>query len=216
MQIEQISTAKISHLGILRVTLSEPTPASRLRAIQNAPHEAQANLIGIFVRDERRWDLGLFINLVIHDWIAETAEKRHEAIWELGQTFQRFEERNERKLNIAEELDFHIIDTIRTGKLEEVQTKTGILARVQDQARREGVRSGKDKDTVRKLWNSYRGIVHLGMALDHCENHVGQQLSVLTVAEDFRKQLSESCPKRTSEPYVDSSEQIKFILKSDT
>jgi hypothetical protein len=76
------------------------------------------------------------------------------------------------------------------------------------------VSGARDKDTLRKIWNSYRGVVHLGIAIDYCENHPAQNLHVFHLAELFRKTLSENCPKGTSKPYVDPGEQISFLYIS--
>ena len=146
--------------------------------------------------------------------MAETAGERHEAAFELSQTFNRYEDRNERKLNVAEQIGKLVWLSIQDKKFEGVQTNNGLLKQVQDDARKHDVSGAKDKDTVRKIWNTYRGVVHLGMAIDYCDESPDQNLNVLHVAERFRRDLSQSCPKGTSKPYVDPAEQISFLYIS--
>jgi len=96
-----------------------------------------------------------------------------------------------------------------------VQTKTGILNQLTSAGRDHGIKGAKDKDVVRKSWGTYRGIVHLGMAMDFCEDQKVSTGEVLFVAEQIRRVLSGSCPNGTSEPYVSRQEQISFVYKSN-
>lgn len=198
----------------IRLALSEDSRELRLRAIRNVKHDVVASLLTelfnaqVAEGPQPRGDPN-FIK-----WVAETAGERHEAAIEFAQTANRYEGGNERKLNVAEHIGKLVWLSIKDGKFEGVQTDNGLLKQTQDAARTHGVSGARDKDTVRKIWNTYRGVVHLGMAIDYCDDSPDQNLNVLHVAERFRRDLSQSCPKGTSKPYVDPAEQISFLYIS--
>jgi hypothetical protein len=78
------------------------------------------------------------------------------------------------------------------------------------------ISGARDKDTVRKSWRAYRGIVHLGMAMDYGEEQTLPPGEVLLLAEQIRRTFSQTCPKGTSRPYIPQSEQISFRFESGT
>lgn len=148
-------------------------------------------------------------------WTAQTAAAREEAIYQFSRVSRTYEDRNERRLNIAEHAGKLIYLSILEGKRQGVQTKAGILYQLTLAGRDHGIRGAKDKDVVRKSWGTYRGIVQLGMAMDFCEDRAVSAGELLSVAEKIRRVLSDCCPKGTSEPYVPREEQISFVYKSD-
>lgn len=201
-------------IELVRFALSEDSHEQRLRAIRNVKHDVVASLLSQLFEAQAVKGPKPRIDTKFTQWVAETAGERHEAAFELSQTFNRYEDRNERKLNVAEQIGKLVWLSIQDKKFEGVQTNNGLLKQVQDDARKHDVSGAKDKDTVRKIWNTYRGVVHLGMAIDYCDESPDQNLNVLHVAERFRRDLSQSCPKGTSKPYVDPAEQISFLYIS--
>lgn len=210
----QINEPQLLWIEFIRVALSEDSHEQRLRAIRNVKLDVVASLLtelfnsqiakGPLSRDDPN-----FVK-----WAAETAGDRHDAAFEFSQTANRFEGGNERKLNVAEHIGKLVWLSIKDEKFEGVQTDNGLLKQAQAVARKHGVSGARDKDTVRKIWNTYRGVVHLGMAIDYCDDSPDQNLNLLHVAERFRRDLSQSCPKGTSKPYVDPAEQISFLYIS--
>lgn len=155
-------------------------------------------------------------NHVVAQWIAETSIDRHEGGHDFAQTGWRYDERNERRLNIAEHIGKLVLISILEKKFEGVQTDQGLLKQLSDHAREHNISGAKDLDTLRAIWKMYRGVVHLGMAIDFCEDYPDHTLSVLDLAETTRQKLSHFCPKGTKKPYVDESEQIMFSHYSMT
>lgn len=209
-----IDASEIPFMWLFRVALSEESDALRKQAIQNVKHEAMGSLLQELpnvVGEDWVSDPGVS-ELV--QWVAKTSGQRHEAIYAFGETVRRYEEKNERKLNIAEEIGNMIWVSIQDKMFEGVQTRTGILAQLRDQAIASGLRGARDKDTVRKIWDTYRGVVHVGMALTYCEDNPDPNLNVLHVAERFRRDLSQHCPRGTSSPYVNPKRQISFYYSS--
>lgn len=209
-----INQPELFSIEIFRIALSEATLELRKKAILSVKNDVLASRIeklndtygsGWMTKPE---------NAEFVQWIASSSVQRHQAAYELMEISRRYDDKNERKLNIAEHIGKLIWDTIQDGKFEGVQTDNGVLQQVRDEARAAKVSGARDKDTVRKIWNSYRGVVHLGMAIDYCEKNSNQNLNVLHLAELFRKKLSENCPKGTSKPYVDPSKQISFLYIS--
>jgi len=148
-------------------------------------------------------------------WVAMTAGQRTEAAFELSKTSKRYEAKNERKLNIAEHIGHLILLSIKDEKFEGVQARGGILEQVRGVARAEKISGARDKDVIREVWNTYRDVVHLDLALDYCEGNPEQGSNVLHLAEEFRRCLSENCPRGTKVPYVDPAAQISFLYIKD-
>lgn len=211
-----INEPELRSIEYFRIALSEPTPELREKAITNAKLELMAlrlqaltdNLGTHWMSDPRDAD---FVQ-----WIAKSSSERHEASYEFLQTARQYEERNERKLNVAEHIGKLIWLSIQDDRFEGVQTSEGLLKQVGDQAQEYKISGARDSDTLRKIWNTYRGVVHLGMAMDYCEDYPGHEENVLFLAENYRLGLSRFCPKGTKKPYISEDEQILFYYYSNT
>ena len=209
-----INQPELLSIDFMRVALSEPSDGERQKAINSIKLDIEARrLETLNEKLGTKWmqDPG---NAAFVQWVAATAAERHEAAFDLSQIGQRYEAKNERKLNIAEHIGTKIWLSIQDGKFEGLHTKGGVLEQVSDDARDFSVPGGKDKDTLRKIWNSYRGVVHLGMAINYCEDNPDQNLNILHLADFFRRSLSEISPKGTKKPYVNQGLQFYFIYKS--
>ncbi|WP_168797779.1 hypothetical protein [Aliishimia ponticola] len=211
-----INEDELNFLELFRVALSPETLEERLAAIRFVRHEViEGRLQNISECHSRDW-INAPENRRLAEWASKTSHDRHEAIYEFTRVSHQYEDRNERRLNIAEHVGKLIDNSIHDGKFEGVQTRNGILYQLTAAGKERGISGARDKDVVRKSWNTYRGIVHLGMAMDLCEDlNMGTGM-VLLVAEKIRRRLSEVCPKRTRKPYVDPDEQISFIYESMT
>lgn len=216
MIIVSINEPELEFLELFRIALSEETMDRRRAAVQNVKHDIIAQRLDRLSLGGRTEWMSATENAELVRWIASTAYQRHEAILEFAQTSRAFEDKMERKLNIAEQIGFFVFLSIRDEKFEGLHTVDGILEQVRAQANRDRVSGARDIDTLRKIWKMYRGIVHLGMAHSYTEDYPTQDLDVIHLAEEFRKSLSENCPKSTSKPYVDPDEQISFVYKSKT
>ncbi len=209
-----INEPELLSIDLIRLALSETTVEQRTKAICNAKHEVVAlRLQTLGEKLGSSWTAEPQ-NAAFVQWIAQTMGERHEASYEFSETQRRYEERNERKLNVAEHIGKLIWHSIQDKRLNGVQTTNGILAQVSDQARKNNVSGAKDVDTLRTIWKTYRGVVHLGMAMDYCDEHPNQGEHVLFLAESYRRGLSHFCPKGTKAPYVSPVEQIKFCFES--
>lgn len=216
MQMDKISLNEFDllNIDIFRIALSEETREQRMRAIINSKHNVvEARIEVTFNTLGDRWTSDL-TNAKFMSWVATTSARRTDAAYEFAETERRFYSKNERKINIAEETGFLIFRSVQTKRFKGVQTKGGLLEQIRHVARQENVRGAKDKDVVRKIWKTYRGVVHLGMAITYCEENPDQQFNILHLAELFRETLSGNCPKGRSEPYVDPSSQISFVYLS--
>lgn len=209
-----INEQELLFLELFRIALSAETLEKRLTAIRYVKHEVVAarlqnlheNPGPEWVQDPR--------NLELVNWVAETAPERDNAVYEFSRVSRQYEDMNERRLNIAEQARKLIDLSIQKGKFEGVQTRSGILYQVTEVGKAHKVSGARDKDTVRKSWGTYRGVVHLGMAMDICEELSEPLVSVLFWAERIRRRLSETCPQGTANPYVSPSEQITFVYES--
>jgi hypothetical protein len=209
-----INEPELKFVELIRLALSEGTKEQRERAIKNVKHEAVAARLDLLAAEGgSSWatdpDNAHFVQ-----WMIGTSAERREAAYEFSQTARRYEERNERRLNIAEHIGKLIWLSILDKKFEGVQTEIGILQQVRDDAKSNAVSGARDMDTLRKVWATYRGVVHLGLALDFCEENPNQKMNLLHIAERYRQGLSQSCPKGTSKPYVSPAEQISFVYLS--
>ncbi len=209
-----INEPELLSIELIRVALSEPEGELRKKAIANAKHEVVA-----FRLDTLSKELGTSWMSEPQDaefvqWIARTSSARHEASYEFSRTYQQFEKLTDMWLKAAEHSGKLIWLSIQDKKFEGVQTKDGILKQVRDQALENDIRGAKDLDVLRKAWRTYRGVVHLGMAIDYCDDCPDPKPHVLHVAEKFRLCLSQFCPKGTKKPYVSEDDQIKFIYSS--
>ncbi|WP_138165475.1 hypothetical protein [Parasedimentitalea maritima] len=149
-------------------------------------------------------------------WVAETSKDRYEAAHGFSEIARRYEAKNERKLNVAEHVGKLVWHSIQEQEFKGLHVAGGILEKVRDVAKQEGIHGARDKDVVSKTWVTYRGVVHLGMAMDYCEDNPDPGLNVLHVAERIRQGLSQNFPKKTREPYVAPDGQISFHYISNT
>jgi hypothetical protein len=211
-----INEPELRSIEYFRIALSEPRPELRARAIANAKHEVVEFRLGALGRKlESEW-ISDPKNTKFVQWIASSSSERHESSYQFLQTAKQYEAHNERKLNVAEHIGKLIWLSIQDQRFEGVQTQEGILKQVSDQAQKYKISGGRDTDTLRRIWNTYRGVVHLGMAIDFCEDNPQHEFNVLHLAEDFRRSLSHFCPKGTKKPYVSEHEQILFLYCSNT
>ncbi len=195
-------------LGLFRMALSEETDEERLRAIDIMRHEVVS--LGLENFPVSRSSHPEFVQ-----WVAETAKYRQDAAHTFHEIAGRYERKNERKLNVAEYIGKRVWDSIQTKRFQGVQVKGGLLEQTRDYAKQNGVGGARDLDVLRRIWSTYRGVVHLGMAMDYCEDHPETTWHVLHLAEKFRSGLSSNCPKGTSLPYVDPKTQISFLYISN-
>lgn len=207
---------ELRSIDLIRVALSETTAELREKAITNAKHEVVALRLATLTDSLGTDWMSDPKNADFVQWIAKTSSERHEARYEFSQTDRRFEERNERKLNVAEHIGKLIWLSILDGKFEGVHTGEGILKQVRDVALENAVSGAKDLDVLRATWKTYRGVVHLGMAMDYCDEHPDLERNVLHVAETYRRGLSLFCPKGTKNPYVPEDAQTMFLYLSKT
>lgn len=209
-----INQAELNFLEMFRVALSAETNEDRLAAIRCVKHDViSVRLEELTSRAGPDW-VRESVNRELVDWAAVTSATRSEAAFELAPVARRYEDLNERRLNVAEHAGKLINFSIHDGKFEGVQTQRGILYQVGKQGREFQIRGAKDKDTIRECWRTYRGVVHLGMAMDFCEELSMSLEDALMLAEEIRRKFSGACPKGTSEPYVSADEQISFVYES--
>jgi hypothetical protein len=211
-----INEPELMSIEFIRVALSETTMELRVNAIANAKQEVVALRLETLSNHFGSGWMSDPQNAEFVQWIAKTSSERHEASYEFSLTARRYEERNERKLNVAEHIGKLIWLSIQDKKFEGVQTNEGILKQVSDQAQEYKISGAKDLDVLRATWKTYRGIVHLGMAIDYCDEHPDSEQNVLHMAENYRRSLSQFCPKGTSTPYVSEDSQIMFGYLSRT
>ncbi len=115
-----INEPELLSIELLRVALSEPEAELREKAITNAKHEVAAlGLDALSKRLGTGW-MSEPQNADFVQWIARSSSARHEASNEFSQTFQRYEEQYERKLNVAEHIGKLIWLSIQDEKFEGV------------------------------------------------------------------------------------------------
>ena len=211
VSINKLELLLIEHF---RIALSETTTELREKAIMNAKHEVAGHGLATFSEKLGAGWMSDPQNAELVQWIAKTSNERHEASYEFMQTARRFEESKERKLNVAEHIGKLIWHSIQDNKFEGVQTPNGILKQVSDQAQKFKISGAKDLDVLRDTWKTYRGVAHLGMAIDYLEEYPNHEQSVLDLAENYRRGLCQFCPKGTKNPYVPEEEQTMFYYYS--
>lgn len=203
------------YLELFRIALSAETLEAKATALRYVKQVVIAERLKVLSESEGSAWTSEPDNQSLVMWTAQTAAAREEAIYEFSRVSRTYEDKNERRLNVAEHVGKLVYLSIMEGERQGVQTKTGILNQLTLDGKERGIRGAKDKDVVRKSWATYRGIVHLGMAMDLCEDREVSSSEVLFVAGQIRRVLSDSCPKGTSVPYVPREEQIDFAYKSD-
>lgn len=91
---------------------------------------------------------------------------------------------------------------------------TGVIAVMSDALRQEGIRGGRDKDTLREYWTTYRGVAHFGAGLRVAEME-GLEPSVgIEIGEEIRYSLANESAPPSRKPYVPESEQVFFEVES--
>ena len=129
-----INQPELMSLGLIRLALSEETTTLRKKAIANAKQELVAlRLQALSDKWGTQW-MSDPQNAEFVQWVAKTSTERHEASYEFSQTARRYEERNERRLNVAEHIGKLIWHSIQDKKFEGVQTDEGLLKQVRHQA----------------------------------------------------------------------------------
>ena len=203
-------------LESFRVALSAETMEERLKAIRCVKHD----VIGVRLSNlSDGWSSGWEKdpeNRELVEWAAQTAGERSDAIYEFSQVARRYDDKTELRLNIAEQVGEMIWLSIIDGEFKGVQTKDGILYQVTQIARKNAVTGAKDHDKVRERWGQYRGVVHLGMAMNICEERAASPADALLMAEHFHFCLLRECPKGQTKPYVPLEEQISFVYGATT
>ncbi len=211
MQQVAINEKELFFIELFRIALSAETLEDRLATNQLVRHEViAARLQNLAENPGPDW-VSDTDNKYLVEWVAMTAAERDEAIHEFSRVSRIYKDRNERRLNIAEHAGKLVYLSILEGKREGVQTSAGILYQLTLAGREHGIRGAKDKDVVRRSWGTFRGIVHLGMAMDFCENRGTSLEEDLAVAEEIRRVLSNTCLKGTDRPYVLREEEVSFI-----
>jgi hypothetical protein len=205
METIHISEPELNCLELFRIALSENTNDERLRAINVMRHEVVSlGLVNFPIK------AGKNAPEFVH-WVAETSIERQQAAHDFSEIAHRYNTRNERRLNIAEHVGKLVWDSIQRKEFKGLHVTGGILEQVRTIAKQEGVQGARDKDVLSRTWMTYRGVVHLGMAMDYCEDNPGMGLEVLDVAEKIRLGLSQGCPKKTRQPYVPEEGQFSFV-----
>ena len=117
------------------------------------------------------------------------------------------------KLFLAETICLRIWDNIRAGKKQGVFSKgTGVLAVLADELRANNVRGGRDKDTLRDYWMTYKGVAHFGAGLRVAKIE-GLDPSVgIEIGEEIRHALSVESATPSKKPFVPEVEQVFFHL----
>ncbi|MEQ9696076.1 hypothetical protein [Shimia sp. SDUM112013] len=209
-----INEPELQSIDLFRAALSEETSEQRRQAIAFVKQDIVAGRLDALASKHGENCFSDPTNVEFVQWIARTASARHEAAIGLMQIGRRYDEKNGNKLSVAEHIGMQVWLSIRQGKFEGVYTDTGVLQQVRDDAKETKVRGARDKDILRKIWRCYRGVVHLGMAIEYCEENPDQGMNVIGLSEILRRDLCENCPKGTSNPYVDPSEQFSFVYLS--
>jgi len=214
METVYITDTQLQFIEMFRIALSAPDNPQRLRAISNLKLEVAAQVDELIV--DGRSDEWMSANAEFFKRSMLEGPFRRAAAAEFFQTEREFEgsrgRGREKKLNIAEHIGMRVLLTIKEGKLEGLQTEIGILEQVRHFAQQEKLFGAQDHDTLRKIWRTYRGGVHLGMAMDLHRDSVLPSFGIITLAEQIRMELSRHSPKSSNKPYVDESEQISFVL----
>jgi hypothetical protein len=146
-----INEPELLSIDLIRIALSEPRVEHREEAIADAKHEVVALRLATLSDSLGTNWMSDLKNADFVQWIAKTSSERHEASHEFSRTARLFEERHERKLNVAEHIEKLIWLSIQDGKFEGVQTDEGILKQVRNVALANKVSGAKDLDVLRDM-----------------------------------------------------------------
>lgn len=209
-----INEPELKFIELIRLALSEENIEKRVQAIKNVKSDVVAARLDLLPnRADTDWALEPN-NAKLVQWISKTSAQRHDSALEFSQTARRYEGGIERKLNVAEHIGKMVWLSIQDGEFKGVQSPLGILKQLGYTTGKLEISGARDKDVLRKLWGKYRGVVHLGMAIDYCDDNPGQEADVIHLAEQFRQVLSQNCPKGRNDPYVHPDDQISFVYSS--
>jgi len=214
METVFLNGSQLQYIELIRVAVSEADNAQRMQAIKNVKHDVVAEQLDLLLKDRDADWFSAQNNADLLAWVAKTGATRHKAVYEISQLVKCFDEKNDRQLSIAEHIGMRVRLSILEEKFEGVQTELGIIQQTRDYAIDKKIYGARDTSTLQEIWGMYRGVVHLGMAMELCEDIPTVGFDVLDQAERIRRDLSENCPRGTSKPYVDPSEQICFVGKS--
>lgn len=150
--LEQVALNEVEVRGIeiFRTALSEESIGLRKRAIENFRHETVSERLKKLVETVPHARLKACTNSLFMQWFTETSSHRTDAAFEFAETTRRYDDKNEKKLNIAEEIGVYIFVFIKDYKFKGIHTKGGIFEHVRADAIKEGVHGAKDKDVLRK------------------------------------------------------------------
>ena len=113
-----INEPELNFVELIRLALSEETDELRVRAVRNVKHEAVAARLDLLAAEGGSSWATDPENANFVQWTIRTSAERREAAYEYSQTARRYEERNERRLNIAEHIGkliwLSILDRFRT------------------------------------------------------------------------------------------------------
>ncbi|MEP3675379.1 hypothetical protein [Sulfitobacter sp.] len=211
METVLISDTQVQFIEMFRIALSAPDNRQRLRAISNLKQEVATQVDELIV--DGRSEEWMSANAEFFRRSMLEAPARRAAAAEFSQIEREYEgsRGREKKLNIAEHIGMRVLLTIKEGKFEGLQTEIGILEQVRHFSQQEKIFGARDHDTLRKIWGTYRGVVHLGMAMDLFGDSALQSFDMLFLAEQIRMELSRHSPRSSNKPYVDDREQISFV-----
>jgi len=214
MKTISLDGAQQTSINLYRMALSEESQEQRLRAIEVVTHDVVARQVALFTSDKGKGWMSEPRYSEFSQLVMRSADERYESAMEFGQILRRYEEENDRSLYVAELVGMHVLISIKEGSLHGIHASGGIFDQVRLHARENEIPGARTKAALLKCWRTYRGVVHLGVAMRLCGANPEQGHEVLTVAEGIRQELSSRGPGNRSDPYVDQKEQISFVAKT--
>lgn len=216
MKVELIGAeVELGVLQLYRAALSKKGKQARCEALEGLTKKLDAERLGA-LQNSKFANVGLVatsddFNRTIATEYVENTKK----ISAFDRALEAFEKpRGKLPLFAAETIAREIWRSVVEGKNVGVFSRRGIIERLTDQARVQGLQGVKDKDVLRRHWKEYKCVAHLGAGLQIGEHHNLDPIASLGVAEEVRYVLSNECPKGTSKPYVEEEEQISFVFRS--
>ena len=209
----KINEPELMCIGLFRIALSEKGKENRLEAIRVIKSEVVSIGLNSFPLNKPKPGGGSYHPDFVK-FVAEKSFERYEAAHAFNAIAHRYTQKNERQLNIAEQIGKMVWLSIKDRRFQGLHSRGGLLEQVRQVAKQQNIRGAQDIDTLRTIWNEYRGVVHLGMAMNTCENQPELNINILHLAEQYRKELSLNCPSGTQKPYVTPNDQIYFLYIS--
>lgn len=131
---------------------------------------------------------------------------------EFTEAVGRFRQQHQRRFNVAINIAERLFLTTHDNEFRGLySTPNGIFSQVSEMARENGIRGAQDKDTLRGIWNHYRGIIHLPLAMELSKHSKEDPPPLLPFARSLQQAFSQNCPRNSSKPYVPAHEQISFV-----